>query len=79
MAAPGVRLGKVLVNGRDAGLDQIELGLAWHYKKYERSQSALDRQTYAAAEEVARLGWKGVLKDSDPVLPREFRKNQRCN
>ncbi|MGH8615457.1 MAG: thermonuclease family protein [Gammaproteobacteria bacterium] len=44
-------LGEVLVNGADAGLDQIRSGLAWHYKKYEREQSPEDRLAYARAEE----------------------------
>jgi nuclease-like protein len=36
-------LGQVLVNRVDAGLDQIETGMAWHYKRYEREQSTEDR------------------------------------
>src|SRR5688572_19760794 len=27
---------KVLVNGRDANLEMIRSGLAWHYKEYDR-------------------------------------------
>jgi len=47
-------LGKVLVNGADAGLNQVQSGLAWHYKRYEREQSPEDRVAYARAEEKAR-------------------------
>ena len=47
-------LGQVLVNGADAGLDQIETGMVWHYKRYEREQSTEDRVAYARAEETAR-------------------------
>jgi endonuclease YncB( thermonuclease family) len=28
-------LGKVLLNGEDVNLEQVEAGLAWHYKKYQ--------------------------------------------
>jgi hypothetical protein len=37
-------VGKVLVDGVDANLEQIKRGMAWHYKAYEREQSALDRK-----------------------------------
>lgn len=46
-------IGKVLVNGRDANLGQIEAGLAWHYKQYAGEQSPLDRQSYAPVEVAA--------------------------
>ena len=68
-------LGKVLVNGADAGLDQIETGMAWHYKKYEREQSTEDRVAYARAEEKARAERRGLWRDSRPVPPWAFRRH----
>ena len=65
-------LGKVLVNGADAG--QIQLGLGWHYKKYEREQSTKDRVAYARAEETARAERRGLWRDPRPVPPWEFRR-----
>ena len=58
----GRTVGKVISDGRDVCLMQIESGLAWHYKKYEREQPAADRKTYAEAEIRARnrnagCGW----------------------
>lgn len=50
----GRTIGKVLADGVDCGLRQIELGLAWHYKAYAKDQSPKDRQTYALAESHAR-------------------------
>ena len=47
-------VGKVLTNGADADLRQIEAGLAWHYKQYQNEQNALDRARYATAETEAR-------------------------
>ncbi|MDQ3685443.1 MAG: thermonuclease family protein [Acidobacteriota bacterium] len=43
-------LGKVIVGGRDANLEQIKAGMAWHYKYYENEQPPEDRKTYAEAE-----------------------------
>jgi endonuclease YncB( thermonuclease family) len=68
-------LGKVLVNGADAGLDQIETGMAWHYKRYEREQSPEDRLAYARAEEMARAERRGLWRDPRSVPPWEFRRH----
>jgi hypothetical protein len=68
-------LGQVLVNGADAGLDQIETGMAWHYKRYEREQSPEDRVAYARAEETARAERRGLWRDPKPVPPWEFRRH----
>jgi hypothetical protein len=32
-------LGIVLLNSEDANLEQVEAGMAWHFKKYQREQS----------------------------------------
>lgn len=31
----GRTVGKVLIDGRIINLEQIKLGMAWHYKKYQ--------------------------------------------
>jgi endonuclease YncB( thermonuclease family) len=36
-------LGKVLLGGEDVNLEQVEAGMAWHYKKYQGEQSTSDR------------------------------------
>jgi len=51
----GRLVGKVKIGQTDLNLRQIELGFAWHYKAYEREQSAGDRIAYAAAEQVGPL------------------------
>lgn len=51
----GRLVGKVLVNGRDANLAQIQAGMAWHYKEYQREQTVTDRRTYAEAESNAAM------------------------
>ena len=66
-------VGKVVIDGNDACLDQISSGLAWHYKKYVGEQSEEDRKAYANAEASARSAGKGLWKDDHPIPPWEFR------
>ena len=47
----GLTVSRVLVNGKDAGLEQIKGGFAWHYKKYQKDQQPSDRDLYAQAQE----------------------------
>jgi len=70
----GRTLGKVLHNGTDVCLEQIKLGMAWHYKQYESEQPKEDRETYAHAELSARANAIGLWKDKQPSPPWEFRK-----
>lgn len=69
----GRELGKVLADGKDANLEQVRSGLAWHYKQYEREQSAADRQTYADAENEAKAARRGLWADAEPVPPWKWR------
>jgi endonuclease YncB( thermonuclease family) len=66
-------VGKVLVANVDAGLSQVEAGMAWHYRAYAREQSRLDREAYAAAEDEARAAGRGLWADRTPQPPWEFR------
>lgn len=70
----GRAVGKVIVDGRDANLEQVKAGFAWHYKEYQREQSAADRAQYASAEESAKSAKRGLWLDKAPVKPEEFRK-----
>lgn len=70
-------VGKVLVSGRDAGLTQVESGMAWWYRKYSDEQSPSDRWTYSAAEDSARSAGRGLWRDADPVPPWDFRKERK--
>jgi nuclease-like protein len=60
-------VGKVLTSGTDAGLRQVETGLAWHYKRYEQEQSDWDRPACARAEVQARAERRGLWRDPEPV------------
>jgi len=72
----GRTVGKILVDGVDANLEQVKTGLAWHYKKYEREQSADDRDLYAKAEEQARFEKRGLWVDVEPTSPWDWRRNE---
>ncbi len=69
----GREIGKVLFDGKDVNLVQVERGMAWFYRQYEREQPRNDRRLYEAAEQAARAGKRGLWNDADPVPPWEFR------
>lgn len=75
----GRTVGKVMVGGKDANLGQVRSGFAWHYKEYQKEQSASDRVAYANAETSARDMKSGLWNDLKPMPPWEWRhggKNQ---
>ncbi len=69
----GRMIGKVIRGQEDVCRAQIYAGLAWHYKAYEREQTAGDREDYARAELEARTGKRGLWRDSAPMPPWDFR------
>ena len=54
LAGNYARTYKVIVNGEDENLEQVEAGMAWHYKRYQSEQSATDRVKYSDAEREAK-------------------------
>ena len=66
-------IGKVTVDGQDVGLQQIEAGLAWWYRRYAREQSPVGQVTYARAEDGARIARVGLWQDSQALPPWEYR------
>ncbi len=73
----GRTVGKVLLNGTDVCLEQIKLGMAWHYKQYQSEQSKEDREIYAQAEQFANLQAIGLWRDKNPMSPWDFRKQTK--
>ena len=69
----GRTVGKVMIGGKDANLDQVRSGFAWHYKEYQKEQSASDRLAYANAETSARNKQSGLWNDPKPMPPWEWR------
>lgn len=67
------KVGKVILDKQDVCLAMIELGMAWHYKDYEKEQSKTDRDLYSHAELKARQAKIGLWQTSNPIAPSTFR------
>ncbi len=73
----GRQVGKVLVNGQDVNLVQVERGMAWFYRQYQREQSPNDQRLYEATEDAARADKRGLWRDADPVPPWVWRRAKK--
>lgn len=67
-------VGKVIVDGVDANLEQIKRGMAWYYKKYKGELVLEDRLSYLHAQEDAENERLGLWVDNSPIAPWDFRK-----
>ncbi len=70
-------VGKGLLDGIDACLEQVKVGFAWHYKKYQHQQSLEDQRLYADAELRAREERLGLRRENNPIQPWEQRRLYR--
>ena len=59
----------VTVQGQDVGLQMIEAGLAWHFKRFEHEQTHEAREAYSEAETKARTERVGLWAFSEPPMP----------
>ncbi len=75
----GRTVGKVILNGLDANLEQIKRGMAWFYSKYQNELIMDDRLSYRHAHESAQAANVGLWVDKEPTAPWDFRKVQRAN
>lgn len=66
-------VGKAIIDGRDANLAQVVAGMAWHYKKYEGEQSAVERFMYSSAENTARTSRRGLWEATGVRAPWAWR------
>ena len=73
----GRTVGKVIIDGVDANLEQVKRGLAWFYKKYQNEQPFEDRLDYLHAQEAAEQSKVGLWKEQAPVPPWDFRKSKK--
>ena len=67
-------VGKVTLDDVDVCLQQLVLGMAWHYKKYQNEQSVSDRALYSETELKSQSLKLGLWTDDTPMPPWEFRK-----
>lgn len=74
--AYGRTVGIVLVGTKDAGLEQIREGLAWHYRYFERRQEFRNRIAYRNAESSARRERRGLWSQKNPVPPWRYRRSR---
>jgi endonuclease YncB( thermonuclease family) len=70
----GRAVGKVLMSGLDANLEQVRSGLAWIYTDYEDELTPSDRSLYRAAERQARALHAGLWAERNPLPPWVFRR-----
>ena len=61
----------------DAGLRQVEAGMAWWYRKYAREQPVDAAATYERAEAQAQSRRIGLWSVQNPVPPWDWRKARR--
>jgi len=73
----GRMVGKIIYRDRDVNIELVRAGLAWWYRKYASEQSVQDRSTYAAAEDEARSGKRGLWSEPNPLPPWEWRSERR--
>jgi endonuclease YncB( thermonuclease family) len=67
-------VGKVILNGQDVNLEQINRGMAWFYKKYQNELILDDRLSYLRAQVAAKNSNTGLWLDHEPIAPWVFRK-----
>ncbi len=72
----GRYIGKVWSASKDANLEQIRVGMAWHFKRYASEQSPEDRVIYSRAEKDARAKRIGLWRE-EALAPWEWRKINR--
>ena len=65
---------KIVVDGKDANLAQVEAGMAWWYRTYAKEQTAADRVAYESAEIAAKEAKRGLWTDPAPVAPWDWRR-----
>jgi micrococcal nuclease len=67
----GRTLAWIDVGGKNLNEELLRAGLAWHYKKYDKSEKL------AKLEQEAKKAKRGLWASADPVAPWEWRKGTR--
>ncbi|HET7772186.1 MAG TPA: thermonuclease family protein [Burkholderiaceae bacterium] len=61
----------------DVGLQMVELGAAWHFRRFESEQTPAERAAYRAAEDRARAARRGLWATPKPMPPWDCRERLR--
>lgn len=67
-------VGKVIVDGQDINLKQVQSGMAWAYREYLKELSKVDKALYLETEAQSKAIAAGLWRDSNPVEPWIWRK-----
>ena len=67
----------VFAGTSDVGLAMLRDGVAWHYKEFEREQSAEERAEYARVEADARFAGRGLWREPGAIPPWQWRKDRK--
>ncbi len=70
-------LGRVLVDGQDAGLVQVKAGMAWYDGRHARELGVQLHQRYVAAQAQARAARIGLWVYQRPTPPWQWLRSQR--
>jgi endonuclease YncB( thermonuclease family) len=65
----GRAIGKVILDGQDINLKQLQSGVAWVYRAYLKELSKEDRVVYREAEAQSKAIAAGLWNESNPVEP----------
>ena len=72
------RICNAFVSTKDVGLEQVRMGMAWHYKRFAREQTPEARRAYAEAEDAARRSKLGLWQEgANAIPPWEWRRRGR--
>src|SRR5262249_60499173 len=74
----GHLVARVLVDGRDAGLELLKEGLCWVYEKSVGEAAPLVQARYRNAQDAAQAQKAGLWQGPDPVPPWEWRGEKRA-
>ena len=61
-------IGEIFFKNQNLGKELVRNGLAWHFKRYSKSEN------YADLEMEARKNKRGLWKEKEPIAPWEWRK-----
>jgi endonuclease YncB( thermonuclease family) len=67
----------VFLGTRDAGLEMIRDGYAWHFKEFQAEQSPEEREVYARTEESAKAARRGLWSEPNPLPPWDWRRSRK--
>lgn len=64
----------VTVGGKDVGLEQVQIGMAWWYRQFMISQTFKEQAEYEQAESSAKSDRRGLWGGLDLTPPWEWRR-----